>query len=141
MKNDVKKLEKITDEMKINDIVFNIMIAEYSRLEKAIDYGNYYKIEDELDKAYFYRRVISVLESNDLPLAAAVGLFGTCRILNTLYWCRNDYIGESDTDADIFKMLLEFGYRQCDEMSYLGRTPLEIYNRLVNETEENDDDE
>ena len=71
MKNDVKKLEKITDEMKVNDMVFSFIVAEYSKLEKAIDFGNYYQIEDELDKAYFYRRVISVLDSNDLPLAAA----------------------------------------------------------------------
>ena len=48
MKNDVKKLEKITDEMKINDIVFSIIIAEYSKLEKAIDYGNYCFVKSKI---------------------------------------------------------------------------------------------
>ncbi len=132
--------------MKVNDIVFRFVITEYSKLEKAIDVGDYYRIEDELDRAYFYRRVISVLENNDLPLPAAVGLFGTSRILNALYYSRNDYIGDSDSDADIFKMLLEFGYRQYDEISYLERTPMDVYHRIIDEilrteTEDEENDE
>ena len=116
MKNDVRKVEKITTEMIVNDIVFKCLVLEYSKLAEAIDIGHYESIEETLEKAYFYRRVISLLENNDLPMRAAIGLFCPCNTLKAMYSCRSEFIGDSDSDADLYKMIIEFGYRMYDAL-------------------------
>lgn len=116
MKNDLKKVEKITTEMIINDILFNCLVAEYSELAERIDIGHYKSIDEILEKAYFYRRILSLLENNDLPIRAAMGLFCHCNTLKAMYSCRSEFIGDSDSDEDLYKMIIEFGYRMYDAL-------------------------
>ena len=68
MKNDIKKVEKITPEMALNDIVYLMMQEEYDDLEQTIDCGDYESIDEQMSRAYFYKRVLSVLANDDIPL-------------------------------------------------------------------------
>ena len=101
MKNDIKKLEKITDEMFINDISYKIMQKEYDLLIRAIDEGEYDNIEPMMRAAYFYKRVLSVLENKDIPMRASIGLIDTYKVLDGLFEDKDEYIGDSDADTDI----------------------------------------
>lgn len=131
MKNDVNKVEKITFEMEINDIEYCLMQDEYDDLSDDIDYGDYDDFEEEMDRAYFYKRVLSLLANEDVPPRAAVGLYSKDGILNELYSNRETYIGESDTDEDIYKYVIEYGYRRYDQIAHLGKTPEDVFNALV----------
>ena len=86
MKNDVNKVEKITFEMEINDIEYCLMQDEYDDLSDDIDYGDYDDFEEEMDRAYFYKRVLSLLANEDVPPRAAVGLYSREDIaINTIH--------------------------------------------------------
>ena len=148
MKNDIKRVEKITPEMALNDIVYLMMQEEYDDLEQTIDCGDYESIDEQMSRAYFYKRVLSVLANDDIPLRASVGLFDTIKVLDGLYEDRYEFIGESDTDEDIYKYVMEYGYRMYDQIAFLGDTPEEVFIMLAKkyitnylEGVEEDDDE
>ena len=133
MKNDIKKVEEVTFEMKLNDIIFKFMQREYDQLVYEIVndlYDNSYEI---LDEAYFYKRVISILRNYDLPEKAVVGLFCSADILFHLYSEVEDYIGDSDTDNDIYRYVMEYGYRAYDAIAISEETPQEVMDRFVKE--------
>ncbi len=148
MKIDVKKLEKITDEMFANDLSYRIMQKEYDMFIEDIDAGNYESIDSVMRTAYFYKRVLSVLENKDIPFRAAIGLIDTYKVLDGLYEDRYEYIGDSDTDEDIYEYVLEYGYRMYDQISHLADTPAGVFIKLLqillfgfeDEEDENDDE-
>ena len=151
MKNDVKKIETITGEMVINDLVYRLMQYEYDKLIHDIDYGEYDDIETVMKKAYFSKRILSVLADKDLPIRIAIGLFFTGKVLEKLYENRYDFIGDSDTDEDIYEYLIEYGCRMYEPIAHISKTPEEVFmvlTRLVlfgceddEEDEDDDDDE
>lgn len=148
MKIDVKKLEKITDEMFANDLSYRIMQKEYDMFIEDIDAGNYESIDSVMRTAYFYKRVLSVLENKDIPFRAAIGLIDTYKVLDGLYEDRYEYIGDSDTDEDIYEYVLEYGYRMYEQISHLADTPEGVFIKLLqimlfgfeDEEDENDDE-
>lgn len=148
MKIDVKKLEKITDEMFANDLSYRIMQKEYDMFIEDIDAGNYESIDSVMRTAYFYKRVLSALENKDIPFRAAIGLIDTYKVLDGLYEDRYEYIGDSDTDEDIYEYVLEYGYRMYDQISHLADTPEGVFIKLLqimlfgfeDEEDENDDE-
>ncbi len=133
MKNDIERVEKMTVEMDVNDIAYSVMQNEYEELVEDIDGGDYDFIDEELDRAYFYKRVLSVLENEDIPVRASIGLIDRVTILDELYENKYDYIGESDTDEDIYKYVIEYGYRMYDRISHYGETPDEVFFEIVKE--------
>ena len=148
MKIDIKKVEKITDEMFINDISYRIMQKEYDQLIQTIDEGEYDNIETMMNAAYFYKRVLSVLENKDIPIRAAIGLIDTYEVLNGLYEDKDEYIGDSDADTDIYEYVIEYGYRMYDRISHFADTPEGVFLKLIKimligiddeEDEENDE--
>ncbi len=131
MKNDIKKLEKITDEMFINDISYKIMQKEYDLLIRAIDEGKYDNIEPMMRAAYFYKRVLSVLENKDIPMRASIGLIDTYKVLDGLFEDKDEYIGDSDADTDIYEYVIEYGYRMYDRISHFADTPQGVFIKLI----------
>ena len=131
MKNDIKKVEEVTFEMKLNDIIFRFMQSEYDRLVYEIEDELYDDIDEMLDRLYFYRRVMSILENYDLPEKAVIGLFCSVDILDHLYSEVEDYIGDSDTDNDIYRYVIEYGYRAYDDIAICDETPQEVLDRFV----------
>mgnify|MGYP003293209819 CR=1 FL=1 len=127
MKTDIEKIEKITSEMALNDIAYLIMQDELDALKADIDCGDYDDFEEEMRRAYFYQRVLSILANEDIPMRATIGLLSTDGILCELYGDRYGFIGESDTDEDIYKYVMEYGYRMYDRVSFLGDTPEEVF--------------
>ena len=148
MKIDIEKLEKITDEMAVNDLSYRIMQKEYDKFIEDIDIGNYDSIGQMMKTAYFYKRVLSVLENKDIPIRAAIGLIDTIKVLDGLYEDRYEFIGDSDTDEDIYEYVIEYGYRMYDQISHLANTPEGVFIKLLqillfgfDEEDEEDDDE
>ena len=131
MKIDIEKLEKITDEMFANDLSYRIMQKEYDMFIEDIDAGNYESIDSVMRTAYFYKRVLSVLENKDISFRAAIGLIDTYKVLDGLYEDRYEYIGDSDTDEDIYEYVLEYGYRMYDQISHLADTPEGVFIKLL----------
>ena len=131
MKIDIKKVEKITDEMFINDISYRIMQKEYDQLIQTIDEGEYDNIEAMMKAAYFYKRVLSVLENKDIPIRAAIGLIDTYKVLDGLYEDKDEYIGDSDADTDIYEYAIEYGYRMYDRISHFADTPEGVFLKLI----------
>lgn len=113
MKTDIEKIEKITSEMALNDIAYLIMQDELDALKADIDCGDYDDFGEKMRRAYFYQRVLSILANEDIPMRATIGLLSTDGILCELYGDRYGFIGESDTDEDIYKYVMEYGYRMA----------------------------
>lgn len=120
MKNDLKKITDIDTEMSINDMLYKKMQYELELVEAMIK-NDTDKDEEEfldflLDECYFYRRVLSVFANDDIPITACIGLFMLDGVLPTLFDKKDDFIGDSDSDNDIFRFVIEYGYRHCDEL-------------------------
>ena len=126
MKNDVRKVEKLSTEMRVNDLLYNIIFDELD--EMIYDCEN---LADEFEMLYFGQRVLSVLENNDMPLRAAVGLFDNIDIIESLYEDKEEYIGDSDNDTDIWNYILEHGYRHYDEIVLPGEIPEMVFIRIA----------
>ena len=93
MKNDIRKADEITVEMRVYGIIsdeLDNMICDCEDLP------------EEFEKLYFAKRVLSVLENSDMPIRAAVGLLDNVFIVDALLEDKDEYIGESDTDTDIY---------------------------------------
>ena len=126
MKNDVRKVEKLSTEMRVNDLLYNIIFDELD--DMIYDCEN---LADEFAMLYFGQRVLSVLENNDMPLRAAVGLFDNVDIIESLYENKEEYIGDSDSDTDIWNYILEHGYRHYDEIVLPGEIPEMVFLRIA----------
>lgn len=126
MKNDVKRIETVTTEMRINDLVYGIMSDEFDTMADDCE-----SVTEEFEKLYFARRVLSVLQNNDMPVRAAVGLLDNVDIIEALYEDRDEYIGDSDADSDIWSYVVEHGYRHYDEISMPGETPETVFLRIA----------
>ncbi len=131
MKNDVAKLETITNEMLINDLSFKLIQKEYDSFIWSIHEGKYERIENAMEKVYFYKRVLSILSNKDLPIRSAIGLIDTYKVLDGLYEDKYAFIGDSDTDEDIYEYVLEYGYRMYDHISHLSDTPEGVFVKLM----------
>ena len=116
MKNDVKKVNEITTEMRINDLIYKIIDDE---------------LDEEFEKLYFAKRVLSVFQNNDMPIRAAVGLLDNVDIIEALYEDKDEYIGDSDSDTDIWNYVVEHGYRHYDEIVLPGECPEMVYLRIA----------
>lgn len=130
MKTDMKRITEITREMKLNDMVYDRMRDE---LNKYIDLiADLYpeELPERFEELYFYQRVLSVLSNYDLPFKAAIGYFDLLNCLETLFDEKENHIGESDSDADIFKFVIEFGYKLYDDLILPGEDTDDVYNRV-----------
>lgn len=118
MKNDVKKVNEITTEMRINDLIYKIIDDELDDMIYDCD-----ELDEEFEKLYFAKRVLSVFQNNDMPIRAAVGLLDNVDIIEALYEDKDEYIGDSDSDTDIWNYVVEHGYRHYDEIVLPGECP------------------
>ena len=130
MKNDIKKIDKVTFEMKMNDIVFTKIRTKLNILMEDIKCYSFDDEEDVFNRMYFYKRFMSVFANYDIPVKATIGLFAN---LDNLYEDAEDYIGDSDTDNDIYRYAIEYGYRKYDEVAFLSDTPEDVLDRIVAE--------
>lgn len=112
--------------MRVNDLLYNIIFDELD--EMIYDCEN---LTDEFTMLYFGQRVLSVLENNDMPLRAAVGLFDNVDIIESLYEDKDEYIGDSDSDTDIWNYILDHGYRHYDEIVLPGEIPEMVFIRIA----------
>lgn len=132
MRTDMKKTNEVTEEMRLNDRLYNEMREE---LDREIEYIAEFDPEllyDEFEMLYFWRRVLSVLENHDLPIKCAVGLSFLSDKLEVLSSLRDLYISDEDSDAEIFKYILEIGYKAYDELT-------ESEDSRMNEKSEDDE--
>ena len=119
MKNDLEKIDNINYEMKLNDMVFRKMQLDLENSNELFTQKGHddIKIQNRLfEKNYFFRRVLSVLSDNDIPVNACIGLFTLTDILPELFDHRDEFIGDSDSDSDIYGYVIEYGYRKLDEL-------------------------
>lgn len=128
MKNDLKKIDKVTFEMKMNDIVYKFVQTEYDKLLYDIQENMCDDIDAAIARLYFYKRFMSVFANYDIPVRACIGLFGN---IGSLYEDAEDYIGDSDTDNDIYRYAIEYGYRKYDNIALVTDTPESVLDRIV----------
>jgi len=148
MKNDIKKVDFISFEMDMNDKTYRKMQFFVDDLESILIYDDLDDTEafEFLDKIYFGRRVLSVLANNDIPVKAAIGLFCSEDIICELYDSKEEYIGDSDADTDIFEFVIEYGYREYDRLSVEDRIldvfkeTLENYIEMFEDGDEDDEE-
>ena len=126
MKNDIRKADEVTVEMRVNDIIYGIISDELDNMICDCE-----DLPEEFEKLYFARRVLSVLQNNDMPVRAAVGLLDNVDIIEALYEDRDEYIGDSDAGADIWSFIVEHGYRHYDEIAMPGETPETVFLRIA----------
>ena len=126
MKNDIKKADEVTVEMHVNDIVYGIISDELDNMICDCE-----DLPEEFEKLYFAKRVLSVLENRDMPIRAAVGLLDNVFIVDALLEDKDEYIGESDTDTDIYNFVVEHGYRHYDEIVMPGELPETVFIRMA----------
>ena len=88
-------------------------------------------LSEEFEKLYFAKRILSVLENSDMPIRAAVGLLDNVFIVDALFEDKDEYIGESDTDTDIYNFVVEHGYRHYDEIVMPGELPETVFIRMA----------
>ena len=125
MRNDIEKIDEVTEEMRLNDRLYNEMREE---LDREIEYIAEIEPEllyDEFEMLFFWRRVLSVLENHDLPIQCAVGLSHWSNRLLMLSSLRDLYIADEDSEAEIFKYILEIGYKAYDELVEHGNNGME----------------
>lgn len=131
MRTDIQRVKQITKEMKINDLLYNEMKHEYDINVSALCRVDPIKLSKAAEMLYFHRRFLSVLEGQDLPLRSAIGLYSLNHRLLRIEAKRDEYIGDSDTDTDIYSFLLEYGYRIYDRIAPPGTTADEMYEKIV----------
>ena len=131
MRNDIKKIDNITQEMEVNNKLYYEMLKEFYDC-----HDDYYYFADEDDMIddfetlYFKRRVLSVMEKHDIPFRAAIGLFFHGNRLALLNMYKDEYIEDDGSDVEIFAFILELGYRFYDLISYLGDSEEKVYEMV-----------
>lgn len=71
------------------------------------------------------------LKTTICRFVAAVGLFDNIDIIESLYEDKEEYIGDSDSDTDIWNYILEHGYRHYDEIVLPGEIPEMVFIRIA----------
>lgn len=132
MRTDINKIDDITPEMKLNDILYKEMQEELNDLVLYFYFDNYdYDEESDIifdfEDLYFARRVLSVIKNHDLPFKAAIGLYFFDDRLETINDFREDFLPDEDSDAEMFEFILELGYRFYDLIYIPGKTENEMY--------------
>ena len=113
-------------EMRINDLIYKIIDDELDDMIYDCD-----ELDEEFEKLYFAKRVLSLFQNNDMPIRAAVGLLDNVDIIKALYEDKDEYIGDSDSDIDIWNYVVEHGYRHYDEIVLPGECPEMVYLRIA----------
>ena len=117
MRTDIERIVGVTEEMKLNDRLYREMCEELDRRIEFIAEFAPKLLCGEFETLYFWRRVLSVLKNHDLPFHCAVGLFFLSNRLEVLSSLRHSYIDDEDDEAEIFKYILEVGYKAYDELT------------------------
>jgi hypothetical protein len=131
LRTDIQRVKQITKEMKINDLLYDEMKEEYDCYISGLHCLDPNHISEAMELLYFHRRMLSVLSAQDLPLRSAIGLFSLDGKLMKIEAQREQYIGDSDTDNDIYSFLMELGYRIYDLITPVGTTAEEMYEKFV----------
>ncbi len=131
MRTDIHRVKQITKEMRINDLLYDKLKEEYDCYISGLRCLDPNHISEAMELLYFHRRILSVLSAHDLPLRSAVGLFSLESRLMIIEVQREKYIGDSDTDEDVYTFLMELGYRIYDIITPAGVTPEEMYDREI----------
>ena len=131
MKNDINKISEVTFEMKMNDLVFSMVQTRFNELVEDVKGCTFVDAAGTLGRLYFYKRFMSVFANYDIPVKASIGLFGN---ICNLYEDAKNYIGDSDTDNDIYRYAIEYGYRKYEEIALETDTPEDALGRLVAES-------
>ena len=66
-----------------------------------------------------------------MPIRASVGLLDNVDIIEALYEDKDEYIGDSDSDTDIWNYVVEHGYRHYDEIVLPGESPEMVYLQIA----------
>ena len=132
MRTDINKIDDITPEMKLNDILYKEMQEELNDLVLFFYFDDYdYDEESDIifdfEDLYFARRVLSVIKNHDLPFKAAIGLYFFDDRHETINDFREDFLPDEDSDAEMFEFILELGYRFYDLIYIPGKTENEMY--------------
>ena len=132
MRTDINKIDDITPEMKLNDILYKEMQEELNDLVLYFYFDNYdYDEESDIifdfEDLYFARRILSVIKNHDLPFKAAIGLYFFNDRLETINDFREDFLLDEDSDIEMFEFILELGYRFYDLIYIPGKTENEMY--------------
>ena len=132
MRTDINKIDDITPEMKLNDILYKEMQEELNDLVLFFYFDDYdYDEESDIifdfEDLYFARRVLSVIKNHDLPFKAAIGLYFFDDRLETINDFREDFLPDEYSDAEMFEFILELGYRFYDLIYIPGKTENEMY--------------
>ena len=130
MRTDINKIDKVTEEMRLNDIVFSEMMDELDREIESISEHTPGSLPCRFESLYFKRRIISVLANHDLPFKCAIGLYFMDNKLELLDAFHEEYIADEDTESEIFKYILEFGYQLYDGIACVGETVEEVYENV-----------
>lgn len=108
------------------DLIYKIIDDELDDMIYDCD-----ELDKEFEKLYFAKRVLSVFQNNDMPIRAAVGLLDNVDIIEALYEDKDEFIGDSDSDTDIWNYVVEHGYRHYDEIVLPGECPEMVYLRIA----------
>ena len=111
MRTDIVRVVKVTEEARLNEKLYQEMREELNQEIKMIATLNPKLICKDFEKLYFWRRIISVVQNHDLPYRCVVGLLSLSRRLEVLSSFRDSFIADDDSDTEIYKFILEFGYR------------------------------
>lgn len=130
MRTDIHKLDYVDAAMGLNDSVYGQMSDEADNLTDVIE-TEHGDVKANLDELYFYKRVLSVISNYDLPFKAAIGYYELVNSLEMLYENRDGYIGDSDTDEDIFRYVLEYGYMLYDRLAKPFEDEYDVYKRVM----------
>ena len=131
MRTDIHRVKQITKEMRINDLLYDKLKEEYDCYVSGLRCLDMSHISEAMELLYFHRRILSVLSAHDLPLRSAVGLFSLESRLMKIEARREQYIGDSDTDTDVYYFLMELGYRIYDLITPIGTTVNEMYEKVI----------
>lgn len=131
MRTDIQRVKQITKEMRINDLLYDKLKEEYDCYISGLRCLDMNHISEAMELLYFHRRILSVLSTNDLPLRSALGLFSLKNKLLKIEARREQYIGDSDTDTDVYAFLMELGYRVYDHITPVGTTANEMYEKFI----------
>ncbi len=132
MRTDINKIDDITPEMKLNDILYKEMQEELNDLVLYFYFDNYdYDEESDIifdfEDLYFARRILSVIKNHDLPFKAAIGLYFFNDRFETINDFREDFLLDEDSDTEMFEFILKLGYRFYDLIYIPGKTENEMY--------------
>ena len=131
MRTDIQRVKQITKEMKINDLLYKEMKTEYDSYVKGLYLLEREMIPEALEQLYYHKRMLSVLSGQDLPIRCAIGLYALKDKLLKIEAQREQYIGDSDTDTDVYAFLMELGYRIYDLITPVGTTANEMYEKVL----------